>query len=69
MQRPKLQEMLKAVETGEIDFIIVDDMCRLARRVTDAINLWDFLDRYGCRLLCASEPFSVERTIDNGSKK
>ena len=51
MDRPGLKELLKDVEAGKVDIIVVYKIDRLTRSLTDFAKLNDVLDRHQC-VLC-----------------
>lgn len=54
LQRQKLQELLKAVRSGEVSLVMVTDISRLSRSVLDIYSLLNFMRTHGCRLLSIS---------------
>ena len=63
MARPKLQHLMRLVESHRIDLIIVWKMDRLVRSLRDLMNLYDFLERHGVGLMSVTEPFNTETSF------
>ncbi len=58
--RPKLQEMLRFIESHRIDYVIFYDVSRLARNELDAFQLLDRIEQAGGKLWSATENFDVD---------
>jgi site-specific DNA recombinase len=59
MRRPKLQELLRAVRSGEIDLIMVTEISRLSRSIRDFVEMWDLMQAHGCRFSSLREDFDT----------
>ena len=61
--RPRFQKLMEAVESGEIDCIIVKDLSRFGREYIDAGNYIEKLfPRYGVRFIAVNE-VSVKKVL------
>lgn len=59
MNRPKLQEMLKAIRNKEIDLVMVTEVSRLSRNMRDFLGMWDMIHEHGCSLMSLREDFDT----------
>ena len=59
MRRPKLQELLRAVRSNEIDLIMVTEISRLSRSIRDFVEMWDLMQLHGCRFSSLREDFDT----------
>jgi len=59
MKRPKLQELLKAIRSKEIDLVMVTELSRLSRNTRDFIEMWDMMRDYGCSFTSLREDFDT----------
>ncbi len=58
--RPDFQRMLKGIENGKFDKVIVYKLDRISRRVSDFSWLMEILNKYGCSFISAKENFSLD---------
>ena len=59
MKRPKLQELLRAIRSGEIDLIMVTELSRLSRNTRDFIEMWDLMKLHDCGFTSLREDFDT----------
>jgi site-specific DNA recombinase len=59
MNRPKLQEMLRAIRNGEINLVMVTELSRLSRNNRDFLGMWDMMHEHGCRFMSLREDFDT----------
>ncbi len=59
MKRPKLQELLRAIRSGEIDLVMVTELSRLSRNTRDFIEMWDLMKLHGCGFSSLREDFDT----------
>lgn len=59
MKRPKLQEMLKAIQNHEIDLVMVTELSRLSRNTRDFIEMWDMMRDHNCSFTSLREDFDT----------
>ncbi len=59
MKRPALQEMLRAIRSGEINLVVVTELSRLSRNTRDFIQIWDLMREVGCRFSSLREDFDT----------
>lgn len=57
--RPQLQKMLKDIEDGKIDCVLVYRLDRLTRSVFDLYKLLEVFDRHDCRFKSATEVYDT----------
>ena len=57
--RPQYQEMLRAIEKGKVDTILVTELSRLSRSIKDFCALWDFLKSNEAQFLSLREQFDT----------
>lgn len=56
LDRPALQRMLKRIELGEIDRVVVYSIDRLTRRLFDLHKLLEMFDRFAVELAVVTDP-------------
>ena len=56
LSRPALQRMLKRIELGEIDQVVVYSIDRLTRKLFDLHKLFELFDRFGVELAVVTDP-------------
>jgi site-specific DNA recombinase len=59
MKRPKLQELLRLIRSGEIDLVMVTEISRLSRNTRDFIGMWDMMREQGCGFTSLREDFDT----------
>jgi len=59
MRRPKLQELLRSVRSGDVNLIMVTEISRLSRNIRDFIEMWDMMRANGCRFSSLREDFDT----------
>ena len=59
MNRPQLQQMIKDIENGVIDCVLVYRLDRLTRSVRDLYLLLDTFDKYDCKFKSATEVYDT----------
>lgn len=69
LNRPALQELLRDVESGMVDVIIIYKLDRITRTIVDFVRLMDLLDGYGVFFVSVTQNFdtgdSTGRLIQN----
>ena len=56
LDRPALQRILKRIELGEIDRVVVYSIDRLTRKLFDLHRLFELFDRFGIELAVVTDP-------------
>jgi DNA invertase Pin-like site-specific DNA recombinase len=59
MNRPELKRLLKAIEVGEINMVMVSELSRLSRSIKDFSQIWEFMQSYQCAFLSLRENFDT----------
>ena len=59
MNRPELRRLIKDIEDGKINMIMVSELSRLTRSNKDFAELWEFLQASGCGFLSLRENFDT----------
>lgn len=59
MRRPKLQELLRAIRSKEVDLVMVTELSRLSRNSRDFIEMWDMMCSLGCGFTSLREDFDT----------
>ncbi|HAR41031.1 MAG TPA: hypothetical protein DCS07_00085 [Bdellovibrionales bacterium] len=59
MNRPELKRLLKAIEAGEINMVMVSELSRLSRSIKDFSQIWEFMQAHGCGFLSLRENFDT----------
>lgn len=66
LSRVGLNEVNKAVENGEIQYLLVKDISRLGRVMPQVMDYVDWLNSHGVELICADgTSYSVEESKVN----
>ena len=55
LDRPALQRLLRDIQDGKIDCVVVCDIARLSRSVTDTKTILDIFERHGVSLVSVEE--------------
>jgi len=58
-KRPALQRMLKAIELGEINLVMVTEFSRLSRSMRDFSAMWELFKSYKCSVISLRENFDT----------
>ncbi len=64
-ERLGLRELIKEIQTGRIRMVLVTDLGKLTRRVTDMIDLLDLFEKHGVVLVSLAE--SVDTAVSDGN--
>ncbi|MGM7722164.1 recombinase family protein [Metabacillus sp. Hm71] len=59
MKRPELKRMLKHIEQGLVDCVLVYRLDRLTRSVIDLYKLLEIFDKYNCKFKSATEVYDT----------
>lgn len=59
MERPDLKRMIKDIEVGKVDCVLVYRLDRLTRSVGDLYKLLEILDRHDCKFKSATEVYDT----------
>lgn len=59
MNRPELKRLLKAIEAGEINMVMVTELSRLSRSIKDFSQIWEFMQSHDCAFLSLRENFDT----------
>lgn len=57
--RPELQRMLKAIELGQINLVMVTEYSRLSRSMRDFSSMWELFKSYKCSVISLRENFDT----------
>ncbi len=66
--RPKLQQLIRAAENGEINRIMVTDISRLSRKIRDFVEISERIAAHGCDLVSLSDLPKTEGVVADGAK-
>ena len=55
--RPELQRMLRAIRSGDIDFVMATELSRISRSIKDFSNIWELMQDQGCGFYSLRESF------------
>jgi DNA invertase Pin-like site-specific DNA recombinase len=58
-KRPALQRMIKAIELGEINLVMVTEYSRLSRSMRDFSAMWELFKSYKCSVISLRENFDT----------
>ena len=59
MNRPRLQDMLRSMRSGEVNLVMVTELSRLSRNNRDFIEMWDLMHKHQCRFMSLREDFDT----------
>ena len=57
--RPQYQKMLRDIEGGVVNLILVSELSRLNRNVKDFCELWEFIQKYNTQFMSLRENFDT----------
>lgn len=63
LNRPALAELLRAVEQGLVDVIVIYKLDRLTRSLSDFIRLVDLLDQYEVTFVSVTQSFDTQDSV------
>jgi site-specific DNA recombinase len=63
MNRPQLQQMIKDIEDGKIDCVLVYRLDRLTRSVLDLYKLLNIFEKHNCKFKSATEVYDTTTAI------
>ena len=63
MERPALQRLLRDVERGTIDTIVVYKVDRLSRSLTDFARIVEVFDRHNVSFVCVTQAFNTTTSM------
>ena len=59
MNRSELRRLLRDIEGGSVDVVMVTELSRLSRSIKDFSELWEFMLAHGCQFLSLRENFDT----------
>lgn len=59
MNRPELRRLIRDIERGEVDMVMVSELSRLSRSIRDFSQLWELMQAHGCGFLSLRENFDT----------
>lgn len=59
MNRPRLQDMLRAIKLHEVNLVMVTELSRLSRNNRDFIGMWDLMHECKCSFMSLREDFDT----------
>ena len=59
MNRPGLQKLLRAIRQGDVNQVMVTELCRLSRSTKDFEEMWDMFKTIGCEMHSLREYFDT----------
>jgi site-specific DNA recombinase len=63
MDRPALQELLRAIEAGRVDCVLVYKVDRLSRSLLDFARLISLFDRHGVSFVSVTQDFNTTTSL------
>jgi len=69
LDRPKLQELLTAIERGEVNTLITVKIDRVSRSLRDFFELWDFFEKYNTDFVSLSDNFDTGTAMGRAALK
>jgi site-specific DNA recombinase len=58
-KRPAFQKMMRAIELGEVNMVMVTEYSRLSRNMRDFAGMWELFKTYKCSLISLRENFDT----------
>lgn len=58
-ERPSLHELLKDIESGNIDGVVVYRLDRFSRNISDFYNMYEVMKKHSCEFVSVSESFDT----------
>ncbi len=58
-KRPALQRMLRDIRDKKVDLVMVSEISRLSRSVKDFTQIWELMNKMGCKFLSLREKFDT----------
>lgn len=55
LKRPGMEELIEAIEGGQVDVVLIYKLDRLTRSLKDFYILWELMDRHGVNFVSATE--------------
>lgn len=65
MNRPAFQQLLRAIEDGNVNLVLVTELSRFTRSMKDFSLLQEFLKKHGCEFLSMRENFDSSSATGN----
>jgi site-specific DNA recombinase len=59
MNRPAFQRLLREIQSGEINLVLVTELSRLTRSTKDFAILWEFMNEHGCKFQSLRDNFDT----------
>lgn len=59
IKRPQFEQMLKDIESGNVDFVVSYRLDRVSRSITDFANLLNMFEKYNVKYISATEQFDT----------
>ncbi|RYZ78599.1 MAG: recombinase family protein, partial [Proteobacteria bacterium] len=59
MNRPAFQRLLRNIQAGEINLVLVTELSRLTRSTKDFAILWEFMNEHGCKFQSLRDNFDT----------
>lgn len=59
MNRTELRRLLRDIEHGSVDVVMVTELSRLSRSIKDFSEIWEFMLAHGCQFLSLRENFDT----------
>ena len=53
------ERLLRDIENGAVDVVMVTELSRLSRSIKDFSELWEFMQTHGCQFLSLRESFDT----------
>jgi DNA invertase Pin-like site-specific DNA recombinase len=63
LDRPALRDLLRDVENGHVDVIVLYKLDRISRSLPDFMRLLELFDRYGVTFVCITQSFDTSDSL------
>lgn len=63
LKRPGMEELIEAIEAGQVDLILIYKLDRLTRSIKDFYVLWEIMERHGVNFVSATESIDTSTPI------
>ena len=59
MKRPEFKRLLRDIEQGHINVVMVTEVSRISRSLKDFTEVWEFMQKHDCKILSLREDFDT----------
>lgn len=63
IERPAMQELMRDIESGQVNVIVIYKIDRLTRSLADFVRLMDLFERYGVSFVSVTQSFDTSDSM------